>query len=37
MEMDLKDISYDQEKFEKYILGSAEVVGLMCARFLRRR
>lgn len=26
MEMDLKDISYDQEKFEKYILGSAEVV-----------
>jgi len=32
MEMDLKDISYDQEKFEKYILGSAEVVGLMCLR-----
>jgi phytoene/squalene synthetase len=30
--MDLKDISYDQEKFEKYILGSAEVVGLMCLR-----
>ncbi|HPJ62754.1 phytoene/squalene synthase family protein [Lentimicrobium sp.] len=32
MEMDLKDISYDQQKFEKYILGSAEVVGLMCLR-----
>jgi len=32
MEMDLVDREYDQESFEKYILGSAEVVGLMCLR-----
>ncbi len=32
MEMDLSKIEYDQEKYEKYILGSAEVVGLMCLR-----
>lgn len=32
MEMDLSDQQYDQEKFETYILGSAEVVGLMCLR-----
>ena len=30
MEMDLGDVDYTREKFEKYILGSAEVVGLMC-------
>lgn len=30
MEMDLHDITYTQEKYETYILGSAEVVGLMC-------
>jgi len=30
MEMDLDDQLYDQQKFEEYILGSAEVVGLMC-------
>ncbi len=30
MEMDLEDIEYDQVTYEKYILGSAEVVGLMC-------
>lgn len=30
MAMDLEDIDYDQEKYETYILGSAEVVGLMC-------
>lgn len=30
MEMDLHDIDYDQEKYNEYILGSAEVVGLMC-------
>ena len=30
MEMDLSKISYDQRGFEEYILGSAEVVGLMC-------
>jgi len=32
MEMDLSDIKYDQQTYEKYILGSAEVVGLMCLR-----
>lgn len=32
MEMDLGDIEYDQETYEKYILGSAEVVGLMCLK-----
>ncbi|MDO3642925.1 phytoene/squalene synthase family protein [Mucilaginibacter sp. L3T2-6] len=30
MEMDLDDQDYDQQKYEEYILGSAEVVGLMC-------
>lgn len=30
MEMDLSDQSYDEEKYKEYILGSAEVVGLMC-------
>jgi phytoene/squalene synthetase len=32
MEMDLSEKSYDQAGYEKYILGSAEVVGLMCLR-----
>ena len=32
MEMDLLDVTYDQTLYEKYILGSAEVVGLMCLR-----
>lgn len=32
MEMDLGDVEYDQETYEKYILGSAEVVGLMCLK-----
>jgi len=32
MEMDLYDLEYDQALFEKYIYGSAEVVGLMCLR-----
>lgn len=32
MEMDLEKSSYDQADYEKYILGSAEVVGLMCLR-----
>lgn len=32
MEMDLQDQEYDQAKYEKYILGSAEVVGLMCLK-----
>jgi phytoene/squalene synthetase len=30
MEMDLYDRTYDPDKYNKYILGSAEVVGLMC-------
>lgn len=32
MEMDLQETEYDREGFEEYILGSAEVVGLMCLR-----
>jgi phytoene synthase len=32
MEMDLIPIDYDKNKYEDYILGSAEVVGLMCLR-----
>lgn len=32
MEMDLQNVTYDQPGFEAYILGSAEVVGLMCLR-----
>jgi phytoene/squalene synthetase len=32
MEMDLTETNYDQELYEKYIYGSAEVVGLMCLR-----
>lgn len=30
MEMDLEPSTYSNEKYEEYILGSAEVVGLMC-------
>ncbi len=32
MEMDLFKTTYTQEKYESYILGSAEVVGLMCLK-----
>lgn len=32
MEMDLDKTTYDRYGFEKYILGSAEVVGLMCLK-----
>ncbi|MEJ2005698.1 MAG: phytoene/squalene synthase family protein, partial [Cyclobacteriaceae bacterium] len=32
MEMDLTDREYDQQEYETYILGSAEVVGLMCLK-----
>jgi phytoene synthase len=32
MEMDLEKINYSTEKYNQYILGSAEVVGLMCLR-----
>lgn len=30
MEMDLEKVNYTDEKYKAYILGSAEVVGLMC-------
>lgn len=30
MEMDLEKVHYTRENYEEYILGSAEVVGLMC-------
>lgn len=36
MEMDLIEKHYDQDRFEEYILGSAEVVGLMCLRVFCR-
>lgn len=32
MEMDLHDVKYTQANYEKYILGSAEAVGLMCLK-----
>ena len=32
MEMDLQQQTFDQGKYETYILGSAEVVGLMCLK-----
>ncbi|HYG52429.1 MAG TPA: squalene/phytoene synthase family protein, partial [Flavobacteriales bacterium] len=32
MQMDLERKTYDQGGYEKYILGSAEVVGLMCLK-----
>lgn len=30
MEMDLEERTYDEQGYQQYILGSAEVVGLMC-------
>lgn len=30
MESDLRQVKHDEDSFERYILGSAEVVGLMC-------
>jgi phytoene/squalene synthetase len=32
MEMDLHETAYNQDGYEEYIYGSAEVVGLMCLR-----
>lgn len=32
MEMDLRPVDYDRNTYNTYILGSAEVVGLMCLR-----
>lgn len=38
MEMDLNQIKYNSEKYEEYIYGSAQVVGLMCLRvFLKNQ
>ncbi|HMJ67519.1 MAG TPA: phytoene/squalene synthase family protein [Cyclobacteriaceae bacterium] len=37
MEMDLTRQSYDQQGFEEYVLGSAEVVGLMCLHVFCQR
>lgn len=36
MEMDLDKVIYSREKYDQYILGSAEVVGLMCSMFSRK-
>jgi len=32
MEMDLEKVDYEKEKYDQYIYGSAEVVGLMCLK-----
>ena len=32
MEMDLEETSYTEAEYKEYILGSAEVVGLMCLK-----
>ena len=37
MEMDLQKVDYTTEKYQKYILGSAEVVGLMCLQIFTER
>lgn len=37
MEMDLAKISYDEDSYKEYILGSAEVVGLMCLKIFCKR
>src|SRR5690554_3251869 len=37
MEMDLENVEYTREKFDTYILGSAEVVGLMCLHVFCQR
>lgn len=36
MEMDLNKLDYNNELYEQYILGSAEVVGLMCLKVFVR-
>ena len=36
MEMDLNKTAYNQQNYEEYILGSAEVVGLMCLKVFVR-
>ncbi len=37
MEMDLDERKYDRSAFEEYILGSAEVVGLMCLKVFTKK
>ena len=37
MEMDLGKVQYTTEKYQRYILGSAEVVGLMCLHVFTER
>ncbi len=37
MEMDLTQTEYDQQGIDEYILGSAQVVGLMCLRVFCKR
>ena len=37
MEMDLQKVEYTTEKYERYILGSAEAVGLMCLQIFTER
>ncbi len=37
MEMDLTETEYDQQGIDEYILGSAQVVGLMCLRVFCKR
>jgi len=37
MEMDLKKTTHDKESYDSYIVGSAEVVGLMCLRVFTER
>ncbi len=32
MEMDITNTSYDRQNYDKYVYGSAEVVGLMCLK-----
>lgn len=36
MEMDLEETEHNKKSYEKYILGSAEVVGLMCLKVFVR-
>jgi 15-cis-phytoene synthase len=37
MEMDLAKTAYDAAAFDQYVLGSAEVVGLMCLRVFTKK
>ena len=37
MKMDLGKVNYTPEKYQQYILGSAEVVGLMCLHVFTER